>query len=217
MKTDLQLKADVAAEMAWDPAVEAPDVTVTVKNGVVTLTGPVDSLVQKHAVERAVRRVAGVRGVVVDIEVRLAPSGTRSDAELAQAALNALRWHSLVPDERLQVEVEDGWVTVRGEVDWAYQKASAEQAIHPLTGVRGVTNEITVKARADASDIQAQIEAAFSRHAQREAHHITVEVEGGVVTLTGRVDSLREHDAAVGTAYAAKGVSRVIDHLEVVT
>lgn len=216
MKTDMQIKSDVSAELMWDAAVEAAAVGVAVKDGVVTLSGTVDTYMQKHAVERAARRVAGVRGIAVDLEVRLSPGHARTDAEVAQAAVHALRWHSLVPDDKVKVEVEDGWVRLTGEVDWGYQSASAEQCVRPLIGVRGVTNEIHLKQRADPQEIRVDIAAALVRHAQREASHITIEVDGGVVTLRGEVDSLADRDAAVGTAGAAKGVVRVVDRLAVV-
>jgi osmotically-inducible protein OsmY len=215
MKTDAQLKADVMAELDWDPEVNATNVGVGVKNGVVTLSGTMDTYAQKHAAERAARRVSGVRGLAVDLEVRLTPGHKRTDAEIAQAAAHALRWHSLVPNDKVSVEVEDGWLTLRGAVDWAYQRASAEQCVRPLVGVRGITNELSIISRADAEEISSQICAALERHVSREARNITVAVEGGVVTLTGKVDSLPEHDAAIGTAYGSKGVTRVVDHLEV--
>lgn len=215
MKSDLQLKADITAELVWDPAVNPTNIGVAVKNGIVTLSGEVDTYLQKHAVERAVRRVAGVRGIAMDLEVRLAPDHVRSDSDIAQAALHALRWHSLVPDDKVKVEVEDGWVTLTGEVDWGYQSASAEQCVHPLVGVKGVTNGIRLKQRANPAEMRQDISAAFTRHAEREANHIGIEVDGSVVTLSGKVSSMSEHDAAIGTAYAAKGVTRVIDHLEV--
>ena len=153
MRTDAQLKADVLAELAWDPAVNPTAIGVIVKNGVVTLTGHLDTLAQKHAAERAVRRVAGVRGIAVELDVRLAPEHRRGDSEIARAAIAALRWNSLVPDERVKVEVEDGWVTLTGEVDWPYQLASAQQCIRPLTGVRGVTNPVTLKAHVRGLDV----------------------------------------------------------------
>jgi len=215
MKTDLQIKADVTAELVWDPAVNATNVGVAVKDGIVTLSGVVDTYLQKHAVERAARRVSGVRGIAIDLDVQLAPDHKRSDAEIAQAALHALRWHSLVPDDQVKVEVEDGSVTLTGEVDWAYQSASAEQCLHPLVGVKGVTNNIRLTQRADPVELKQDIAAAFARHAQREASRIAIDVEGGVITLTGEVESLAEHDAAIGTAYAAKGVTRVVDRLQV--
>jgi osmotically-inducible protein OsmY len=217
MKTDLQIKTDITAELAWDPAVNATNIGVAVKDGIVTLSGTVDTYIQKHAVERAARRVGGVRGMAVDLEVRLAPGHERTDAEIAQAAANALRWHSLVPEDKVKVEVEKGWITLTGEVDWAYQKASAEHSVRPLVGVRGVGNDIQLKQHTDPADLRAELVAAFARHAIREASHISIEVDGSVVTLRGPVDTLAEHDAAIGTAYAAKGVTRVVDRLDVVS
>ncbi|MBL0944063.1 MAG: BON domain-containing protein [Hydrogenophaga sp.] len=215
MKSDEQLKKDVAAELAWDPAINTTHIGVAVHSGVVTLSGTLDTYVQKHAVERAVRRVGGVRGIALDLEVRLAPGHARTDSEIAQAAAHALRWHSLVPEDRVTVEVDDGWIRLSGETDWAYQRMSAEQAVRPLVGVRGVTNDIAIKARADALAISRGIASALERHARREAQRIAVDVQGGVVTLSGTVQSLADRQAAVGTAYAAQGVSRVIDQLEV--
>jgi osmotically-inducible protein OsmY len=215
MKTDLQLKQDVVAELAWDPAVDASHMTVHVKDGVVTLAGFVDTYLQKEAAARALHRVAGVRGVALDLEVRLVPAHERSDADIAQAALHALAWHALVPEDRVQVQVEDGWVTLTGEVDWGYQSASAEQCVHPLLGVRGVSNRIRLKQRADPEELRREIAAAFLRRAQREAGHIGIDVDGGVVTLSGSVHSMPEHEAALGVAYATRGVTRVIDKLRV--
>lgn len=215
MKTDSQLKTDVTAELAWDPLIDATGIGVAVTNGVVTLSGEINTYLQKHAVERAVRRVAGVRGIALDLNVRLAPGGKRTDAEVAQAALRALAWHSLVPDDKVKVEVEDGWVTLTGELDWGYQSASAEQCIRPLIGVRGITNQIRLKQRVNPAEIRTDIEAALTRHARREANHIAVEMDGSVVTVRGVVDSMAEHEAAIGTAWASKGVTRVVDQLAV--
>jgi osmotically-inducible protein OsmY len=215
MKTDLQLKSDVSDELAWDPSVNAAHIGVAVSEGVVTLTGHLESFAEKHAAERAVRRVAGVRGIAVELDVKLSPEHERSDSEIAQAAAAALRLNSLVPEGQVKVEVENGWVRLMGEVDWGYQFASAEQCVQPLAGVRGLFNEITIKPRVKQTDIVRQISAALTRHAAREAKHIGIEVEGGVVTLSGKVDTLAEHDAAMGVAFAAHGVSRVVDHLQV--
>lgn len=215
MKSDLQLKSDITAELVWDPAVNPANVGVAVRNGIVTLSGEVDTYLQKHAVERAVRRVAGVRGIAVDLEVRLAPDHVRSDSDIAQAALHALRWHSVVPTDQVKVEVEDSWVTLTGDVDSGHQSASAEQCVRPLVGVKGVTNNIRLKQQADPVEVLRDIAAAFTRHAEREANHIGIEVDGSVVTLSGKVSSMAEHDAAIGTASAARGVTRVIDHLEI--
>lgn len=215
MKTDMQLKADVMAELAWDPSINATGIGVIAKDGVVTLTGHLDSFAEKHAAERAVRRVAGVRGIAVELDVKLSPDHKRTDSEIAQAALATLRWHALVPDELIKVEVEDGWVTLTGQVDSRFQLTSAEHGIRSLIGVQGLTNKITVKPRASEQDISAEISAALTRQAQREASHIKVDVDGGVVTLTGKVHSLAEHDAAIGSAWATRGVGRVVDKLEV--
>lgn len=217
VKSDIQLKADVTAELAWDPAINATNIGVMVKDGVVTLAGQLDTFSEKHAVERAVRRVSGVRGIALDLDVKLAPEHERSDAEIAQAAITAIKLNSLVPDGKVKVEVEEGWVTLTGEVDWGYQFASAEQCIRPLAGVQGLFNRITIKPRASSTDIGGQIAAALRRQAEREAKHIGIEVEGSVVTLRGKVHSLMEHDAAVGAAFSTHGVSRVVDKLEVGT
>ncbi|HWI81117.1 BON domain-containing protein [Ramlibacter sp.] len=215
MKTDAQLRADVTDELAWDPAVNASNVGVIVQDGVVTLTGHLDSFAEKHAAERAVRRVGGVRGIAIDLEVKLPASQQRSDAELALAASAALRLNSLVPEGQVQVQAENGWITLTGEVEWGYQFASAEQSIRPLPGVRGIYNRITIKARVDGRNIGEQITAALTRQAAREARHIDIKVEGGVVTLSGKVHSMAEHDAALGVAFSTKGVSHVVDHLQV--
>jgi len=213
MKTDAQLKADVTSELAWDPSIDANAIGVMVKDGIVTLTGHLDSFAEKQAVERAARRVSGVRGIAVELDVKPSAAHKRSDSEIAKAALAALRWHSWVPEERVKVEVEDGWVTLGGEVDWRYQATSAEQCIRPLVGVRGLSNNIDIKPSVSEKDISAEISAALTRQAQREAGQIRIEVDGAVVTLRGKVHSLPEHDAAVGAAWATRGVSRVVDGL----
>jgi len=215
MKSDSQLKADVMAELAWDPAVDANGIGVMVKSGVVTLTGHLSTYAEKHAVEKAVRRVAGVRGIAVELDVKLSLAHKRSDSEIAQSAIAALGWNALVPSERVKVEVDNGWVTLTGELNWYYQSANAEQSIRSLTGVRGLTNNISIKPPVSSSDIVSQISAALTRQAEREAKQISIAVEGSAVTLRGKVHSLAEHDAAVGAAYTAPGVSRVIDKLEI--
>ena len=215
MKTDIQLKSDVTSELAWDPSINATAVGVMVKDGTVTLSGHLNTFAEKHAIERAVRRVAGVRGLALDLDVKLASDHKRNDTEIAEAAVTALRWHSWVPDDRIKVEVEDGWVKLRGEVDWHYQLASAEQSIRPLLGVRGLTNSITVKRRTNERDVSSQITAALIRHAQQEAKSISIRMTDGVATLSGAVHSLPEHDAVVAAAAATRGVSRVVDQLSV--
>jgi len=215
MKTDIQLKADVTAELAWEPAVNAAGIGVLVNDGVVTLTGHLDTFAEKYAAERAVRRVAGVRGLAMELDVKLAPGHQRSDSEIASAAASALRWSVFMQPDRVKVEVEKGWVTLTGEVDWAYQSSTAEQCVRNLIGVRGLTNKISVKPTVSTRNVAAEISAALERQAEREAKNIAIDVEGGVVTLRGKVHSLAEREAAAGAAFAARGVSRIINKLEV--
>jgi len=215
MKSDQELKRDVMSELAWDPAVQAEAIEVNVEDGVATLAGELASYAERKSVEKAVRRVAGVRGVVLQLEVRLAPAQQRADSDIAKAALAALRWHASVPHERLQLAVDDGWVTLGGDVDWHFQLAAAEQCVRPLVGVRGITNNIAVKPRAGDADPSGEILEALTRHAQQGGRRIDVRVQGGTVTLQGTVGSLVERDAAVAAAAATRGVSNVVDRLSI--
>ena len=215
MKTDAQLKADVSAELEWEPSINASHVGVAVDNGVVTLTGHLDTFAEKFAVERAVQRVQGVRAIALELDVKLEPGRKRSDSEIAAAAESALKWHSLVPEEKIQVKVEKGWVTLKGEVDWDYQRRSADQAVHPLTGVVGVSNTITLKSRTTPTNVANRIREALARHAEREAKHIELIVNGSAVTLRGNVDSWAERGAAYGAAWSAPGVLSVVNEIKV--
>ena len=215
MKTDAQLKRDVTAELDWEPSINASHVGVSVSDGVVTLTGHLDTFAEKYAIERAVQRVAGVKAIAVELDVKLDPGHRRSDSEIAVAAESALMWHSLVPADRIQVKVEKGWVTLRGEVDWHYQRASAEKVVRPLTGVVGVSNAITLKVTTTPANVAARIGEALARHAEHEARHIEVVVDGSVVTLRGKVDSWAERAAAYGAAWSAPGVLSVVNEIRV--
>lgn len=215
MKTDAQLKKDVSAELDWDPSINATQIGVAVKDGVVTLAGHLDTYAEKHAIERAVQRVQGVKAFAVEVDVKLAPGHQRSDSEIAAAAESALKWHSLVPEDRLQVKVEKGWVTLKGEVDWEYQRRNAEKAIRPLTGVVGVSSAITLKPTTSATNVADRIREALTRHAEHEAKHIEVVVSGSSVTLRGKVDSWPERTAAYGAAWSAPGVLSVVNELKV--
>jgi osmotically-inducible protein OsmY len=215
MKDDKELRSDITAELLWDPAVDVTGLQVAVKNGVATVSGQVGSFARNDAVAAVVHRIAGLRGLVLQLEVKLAPDHRRSDEELREAARLALHWNSLVPDDKVEVEVEDGWLTLTGDVEFDYQRVSAEQCLRPMVGICALDNKITLRERVDAGDIGIAVCAALARHARREAGRIAVEVEGGVVTLRGTVGSLPEHDAAIGTALATKGVSRVVDELVV--
>ena len=215
MKTDSQLKKDVLAELEWDPEIGATSVGVGVKNGVVTVSGHLDTYAEKYAVQRAVQRVEGVHAVAVEIDVKLEPGHRRSDTEIATAAESALKWHALVPEDRVRVQVEKGWVTLGGEVDWEYQRVAAVKAVRPLTGVVGVTNGIALKPQTTPANIGDRIREALARHAEREARHIVVDVSGATVTLKGRVDSWPERSAAEGACWAAPGITRVVNDLTV--
>ena len=215
MKTDIQLKKDVSAELEWDASINSNEVGVAVKDGVVTLTGHLDTFAEKHAVERAVQRVQGVKAIAVEVDVKLDPSHQRSDSDIATACEAALKWHALVPADRIQVKVEKGWITLKGEVDWDYQRQSAEKAVRPLTGVVGISNAMTLKAVTAPSNVANRIRDALARHAEHEAKHIEVTVNGAVVTLRGTVDSWSERSAAFGAAWSAPGVLSVVNEIVV--
>jgi osmotically-inducible protein OsmY len=217
MKTDAQLKKDVVAELEWDPSINATHVGVAVDAGVVTLTGHLDSFAEKHAVENAVQRVAGVRAVAVELDVKLEPHRQRSDADIAAAAEAAFRWHALIPEDRIQVKVEKGWVTLTGETDWDYQRHNAELAVRPLTGVVGVLNNITLKQREAPEYIVHRIQEALARYAEDEAKHIEVVVKDGTATLRGTVNSWAERSAVQAAAWSAPGVARVVNEVNVMT
>lgn len=215
MKTDAQLKTDITEELQWDPSINAAHVGVTAKNGVVTLTGHLSTFAEKHAIERAAQRVEGVKAVAIELDVKLSPGHKRSDSEIAEAAESAFQWSVLIPGERIQVKVEKGWVSLNGELDWEYQRSSAEKAVRALTGVVGVSNNITLKPLVAAADLKNRIRDALSRHAEREAKNIEVTVSGSTVTLRGRVDSWAERTAAQGAAWAAPGIGLVVNDLAV--
>jgi osmotically-inducible protein OsmY len=181
----------------------------------VTLTGHLDTYAEKYAIERAVQRVQGVKAVAVELDVKLAPDHKRSDSEIAAAAESAFRWHALVPSERIRVKVEKGWVTLSGEVDWEYQRSSADKAVRPLTGVIGVTNSVTIKAQSTPTNITNRIRDALARQAEREAKNIEVMLSGSTVTLRGKVHSWAERAAVQGAAWSAPGIAQVVNELKV--
>lgn len=215
MKTDAQLKKDVTAELEWDPAVNATHIGVAVQDGVVTLSGHLDTYAEKSAMERAVQRVAGVHAVAMEVDVRLDPKLSRHDSDIAAAAEAAFRWHTLIPSERIRLKVEKGWVTLTGEVDWEYQRHNAETAIRNLTGVLGVSNAITLKTQPAPANINQRIRDALRRQADEEVKHIEVSVKGSRATLQGTVHSWAERSAAAGAVWAAPGISEVVNELRV--
>jgi osmotically-inducible protein OsmY len=214
--TDGELLEQVEEALDWEPSIDVSYVDVTVDGGVVTLRGDVSSYAEKQAAERVVLSVYGVGGVANDLEVHLGREFERSDTDIAQAAVHAMRWNTQVPSDRVTVAVSDGWATLRGVVDWQYQKDAAESAVRPLAGVRGITNDISVGPSVQPSDVKARIEAAFERSAEIEARRLTVNVSDGSVTLTGNVHSAVERDEARRAASAAPGVRLVVDHMVIV-
>jgi len=215
MKTDADLKKDVMAELDWDPAIRATAVGVAVKDGVVTLTGHLETFAEKVAIERALRRVAGVKAIALELDVKLAPQHKRSDTEIASAAELALRWNTLVPADRIRLTVESGWITLQGEVEWDFQRQAAYKAIRALIGVVGVSNEIRLESKPVPANIAARIAEALKRQAEREARHIELSVNGSTVTLRGTVHSWQERNAAQGAAWSAPGVRNVTNELRV--
>lgn len=183
--TDSELQQDVLRQLQWEPSINAAHIGVSVKNGVVTLSGHVESYAEKYAAENGAKRVLGVRAVANELDVKLADSSKRTDEDIALDAVGALKRHSLVPDDKIKATVNDGWITVEGEVGWQFEKEAAENAVRYLTGVKGVINAISVKPRVTPNDIKFKIEQAIKRSAELDAPRITVEVEGGKVTLPG--------------------------------
>lgn len=215
MKSDAQLKTEVSEELEWDPSVNASHVGVSAKDGVVTLSGHLRTYAEKLAAERAAMRVAGVKAVAVELDVQLAPGHVYSDTEIAQAIETALKWQAFVPTEGIKVKVERGWVTLSGEVTWDFQRTAAAKVVRPLRGVVGLDNRITIKPQASTGNISQRIRDALTRHAQREARDITVNVSGSTVTLSGHVDSWAERNVARGAAWSAPGVTNVINELTI--
>lgn len=214
--TDREIQKHVQNALDWEPSVDAADVGVTVDNGVVTLLGPVKTYAEREAAERVALRVYGVKAVANELEVRLMRGFERNDTEIAQAAVNAMKWHTSIPETRVTISVRDGQVVLKGNVDWQFQKDAAARAVQNLTGVRGVTNQITVKPLAHVADVQDKIEAAFKRSAEIDARRVNVSVHDGKVTLTGNVHSWLERQEAERAAWAAPGVAEVEDRLAVV-
>lgn len=209
MKNDLELRRDILDELEWEPSIDAAGIGVAVQHGIVTLTGTARSYSEKLLAERAVRRVKGVKGIANDVDVHLPGGADRSDSEIVQAAIQALRWKSLLPAGRVTVSVSNGWITLEGEVDWQYQKNAAFEAVHHLYGVTGVTNLIAITPRVSTVGVKSRIEDAFRRSADLDAQRISVEAHDGKVTLRGDVPSWSERQEAERTAWAATGVNQV--------
>ena len=215
MKTDTQVQLDVLAELKWEPSVNAAHIGVEVSDGVVTLAGHVGSYAEKWDAERAAQRVSGVKALAVEMDVKLSFSSKRTDADIAGSAQNALEWSTYMPKGRVKVMVEAGWITLSGDVDWEYQRKTAEGAVRYLMGVTGVSNSITLKPRISLSAVKADIEAALKRRAISDAKGISVDVQGADVTLSGTVHSWDERDTARNSAWGTPGVRNVVDKMAI--
>jgi osmotically-inducible protein OsmY len=215
VKTDLQLQQDVVAELKWEPSVDSTQIGVEVKDGVVTLAGHVGSYAEKWSAERAAQRVAGVRALAVEMDVRIQGSSQRNDVDIARAAESVLQWSVYLPAGAIKVMVEQGWITLSGEVPWNYQRRAAADAVRGLMGVTGVSDQITIKPKLTSDAVKADIEAALKRRASSEAKSITVEVQGADVTLSGKVNSWTERGMARHSAWGTPGVRNVVDNMTV--
>lgn len=216
MKTDKQLQQDVTNELAWEPSVTATQIGVEVKDGIVTLAGHVGSYLEKWEAQRAAQRVSGVKALAVEMDVSLPGSSARNDVDIARAASNVLQWSTYFPEDQVKVLVENGWITLSGELDWEYQREAAETAVRGLLGVIGISNQIVLKSIATLRPDKSAIEAALKRRIHSDARHIKVDINGAAVTLSGTVHSWAERDAARNAAWSTAGVLNVSDSLNIV-
>jgi osmotically-inducible protein OsmY len=215
MKSDEEIERDVRDELKWDPDLDADDIAVSVKNGVVTLAGFVPSYSDKFEAEAAAKRVAGVLAVANDLEVRLPAIDQRPDPDIARDAVAALKTQLPISYDRIKIIVKNGWVYLEGSAEWQYQKTTAEIAVRKVKGVKGVTNSIALKPQLQPSELQRKIMEAFKRNAEVDANRITVEAKGSEVILKGTVRSWIEREEAERVAWSAPGVTKVEDRIVV--
>lgn len=215
MKSDAQLQKDVMDQLKWEPFLNEAAIGVAVKNGIVTLSGVVENYSKKMTAEKAAKKVAGVRAIAEDIQISVSPARPKTDTNIAGAVLNALKAHVSVPDEKLQVKVEDGIVTLEGEMEWEYEREAAKTAIENLAGIRNIFNNITIKSRLKPEEVKQKINTAFQRSAIIDAGKISVEVSESKVILHGKVRSFAEKEDAANAAWKTPGVTLVENRLEI--
>lgn len=215
MRTNEQLQRDVMDALEWEPILNASDIGVAARDGVITLTGTVDSYPKKMAADRVAKNVFGVRAVAEEISVKPWGSNLKTDTEIAAAAVNALKWCDSVPDYKIKVSVGNGWVELEGEVPWQYQKDEALREVADISGVKGVTNMIRLKPAVKPADIKDKIHRAFERSATVDSSQIGIDVNGSIVRLHGKVRSWAEREDAEDAAWAAPGVTMVEDDLRI--
>jgi len=213
MKTDKQLKDDILAELRWEPSVNAEQIGVEVKDGVVTLAGHVNSFVEKWAAEEAVKKVAGVRALAVEMDVNLLGQSQRNDADIARSAENALEWTTNLANDAIKIQVEGGWVTLTGDVEWAFQRNEAAGAVRNLRDVKGISNNILIKSTVSANGVKADITDALKRRAITDSQKIKVDVNGADVALSGTVDNWAERELAMHSAWNTAGVRTVQNNI----
>lgn len=215
MKNNADLQRDVQDAILWEPLLNAAEIGVTVNDGIVTLSGTVDSYSKKLEAEHATKNVAGVKAIVEKIEIKFANSWSKSDNEIAMEVLNALKWNWQVPHEKVRVKVENGWITLEGELTWNYQSEAAKKAVHHLMGVTGVTNNILIRSEINDTIERHDVEAALGRNGSIDASEINVKVSGTKVTLTGSVNSWYDKEEAARIAWNTPGIWKVENELEV--
>jgi osmotically-inducible protein OsmY len=215
MKTDSEIQKDIMEQLKWEPFLKASEIGVAVKNGVVTLSGQVDSFPKKLAAENAAKKIAGVKAIAEDIQIGVSPLYNRTDTEIAEAVLNAIKWHSAVREEKIKIKVENGIVKLEGEVEWEFQRQKIKTAVENISGVRTVLNLISIKPQTTPNDVERKISAAFHRSATIDSGKVKAEVLGNKVILRGKVRSFSEKEDAEAAAWAAPGVLSVESHLKI--